>query len=199
MTTPAANLIPAPTLTTARLFLRAFVLADAPVVAALVGDRAVAEMTLNIPHPYESAMAEEWIAAGSGVEGDEHRFAIVRRDDEALIGAMGLVVTPRHARAELGYWIGRPYWNQGYCTEAGRAVLGYGFLSLGLHRIMADHFARNPASGRVMQKLGMQREGLAREHVRRDEEFIDIVRYAILRQDWRAHVAAPATAPGGKG
>ena len=61
-------------------------------------------------------------------------------------------------RAELGYWIGVPWWNRGYATEAGRALLDFGFGTLGLHRIMAHHMMRNPASGRVMQKLGMTRD-----------------------------------------
>ena len=146
-----------PTVQTARLVLRPFSMGDAPAVQALVGERDVASTTLNIPHPYEDGMAERWI--GTHQErfdrGESLIFAIVRRIDDDLIGAISLAVSARHARAELGYWIGKPFWNQGHCTEAARAVVRYGFEVLGLERVLARHLPRNPASGRVMQKLGI--------------------------------------------
>jgi RimJ/RimL family protein N-acetyltransferase len=85
----------------------------------------------------------------------------------------------------MGYWIGAPYWNRGYATEAARAVLRFAFDTVGLHRIYATHFTRNPASGRVMEKTGMQREGVWREHLMRGERFEDAVVYGILREEWR--------------
>ena len=99
-----------------------------------------------------------------------------------MIGAVGLRIEREDQRAELGYWIGRPYWNQGYCTEAARAVLDFGFEQLGLNRIYASHFTRNPASGRVMQKLGMTHEGRLRQHVRKWDAFEDVEVYAVLRE-----------------
>jgi RimJ/RimL family protein N-acetyltransferase len=174
-----------PTLETDRLRLRPFRQSDAPDILRLVGDREVAATTLRIPHPYEEGMAEAWLAVqeeeleqGRGVH-----FAILRRSDEAFVGAIGLSLQSEHARAELGYWIGRPYWHQGYATEAAAAVIRYGFDVLGLNRILAHHMARNPASGRVMQKLGMQREGLLRQHVWKWGQFEDVVVYAILREE----------------
>ena len=77
-----------------------------------------------------------------------------------------------------------PYWKQGYCTEAARAVLRYGFETRGLNRIGARHLARNPASGRVMQKLGMHYEGTRRQHVLKWGVFEDIVLYAILKSEY---------------
>ena len=100
----------------------------------------------------------------------------------------------RFDRAELGYWIDRPYWNQGYCTEAGRAVLWYGFTELNLNRIHAYHLSRNPASGRVMQKLGMTREGLLRQHAKKWGKYEDIVEYGLVRQDWMESSEQPAAA-----
>jgi RimJ/RimL family protein N-acetyltransferase len=147
----------------------------------------VADTTVNIPHPYEAGMAETWIAGrdeeyarGAGVT-----FAITDGKTGALLGAIGLHLQPRFRRAEMGYWIGAPYWNRGYATEAARAVLGFGFETVGLHRIYAAHFTRNPASGRVMEKTGMQREGVWREHLMRGERFEDAVVYGILREEWR--------------
>lgn len=93
-------------------------------------------------------------------------------------------INQRHRRAEMGYWLGVPYWNRGYMTEAGRAMLAYGFGELELHRIHARHFTRNPASGRVLRKLGMTYEGTQREHVQKGEGFEDLANYGILRREW---------------
>ncbi len=175
-----------PILETPRLLLRPFTLSDAPAVQRLAGDAAVADTTLNLPHPYPDGAAEAWIAThGPQHEaGEADTFAIVRRDDGALLGAISLLHTRRFNRAELGYWVGRPYWGQGICTAAGQAVLRYAFRDLGLRRVHAIHLARNPASGRVMQKLGMTREGLLRQHARKGEQYEDLVVYGLLREEW---------------
>jgi RimJ/RimL family protein N-acetyltransferase len=89
-----------------------------------------------------------------------------------------------HKRAELGYWIGVPYWNHGYASEAARRVVNWGFQYLGLNRIYAQHFADNPASGRVMQKIGMQYEGTLRQPFIRLGEARDSVCYGILKDEW---------------
>ena len=86
-------------------------------------------------------------------------------------------------RAELGYWIGVPSWNQGYATEAAAAVVSYAFGELNLHRVWAQHLARNAASGRVMQKIGMQHEGRLRQHARTNGIPEDLESYAILRDE----------------
>jgi ribosomal-protein-alanine N-acetyltransferase len=178
-----------PTLKTERLILRPFIPEDAADVQRLAGDRAIADTTLNIPHPYEDGMAEEWIS-GHQEMFDEDKgltLAVTAKDGGHLIGAISLMgINRRFSRAELGYWIGRPYWNKGYCTEAGRAVLGYGFEELSLNRIFASHFARNFASGRVMVKLGMQREGCLRQQVRRWDQYEDMVYFGILSGEWRS-------------
>lgn len=131
-------------------------------------------------------MAEAWIArhAPAFEAGELASFAIIRTDDDELIGAIGLTIDRSHLRAELGYWIGVRYWNQGYATEAARAILSCGFDELGLNRIYAVHLVRNPASGRVMQKVGMQREGRLRAHVRKWDRFEDVDAYGILADEW---------------
>lgn len=166
--------------------LRPFAPTDAPRVCELAGDRAVADTTANIPHPYEPGMAEAWIAthAPAFAEGKLATFAVVPRDATQVFGAVGLIITPEHNRGELGYWIGRPYWNRGYVTEAARAVIAYGFDTLNLHRVFATHIARNAASGRVMQKLGMTREGEMREHIRKWDTLENMVVYGLLRSEW---------------
>lgn len=177
-----------PTLQTERLTLRPFHLDDAPIVRKLAGAREIASVTQNIPHPYEEGMAEAWISTHQPLfeEGKLCNFAIVVRDGAQLVGAIGLNVSRLHNKAELGYWIGVPYWRLGYCTEAAQAVIRYGFRVMGLNRILARHLKRNPASGRVMQKLGMSREGLMRQDIVKWGTYEDMVCYGLLRQDVEA-------------
>lgn len=174
-----------PTLNTARLLLRPFCTSDADDVQRLAGDRAVVDTTLNIPYPYEDGMAEKWISNHRDwfEQGKQAVFAITLQSDGVLLGAIGLRITPDDQRAELGYWIGKPYWGQGFCTEAARAIIGFGFECLELNRIYAHHFARNVASGRVMQKVGMSHEGHLRQHVKKWDAFEDLELYAVLRTD----------------
>jgi RimJ/RimL family protein N-acetyltransferase len=176
-----------PMLETSRLILRPFAITDAPVVQRLAGVREVAKTTLSLPFPYEDGMAEAWISRHMEgyAKGQFTTFAVVQRDDNAMCGGMGLVLEAEHNRAEMGYWFGVPYWGRGYATEAGHAVLRYGFETLGLNRIFAMHFKQNPASGRVMQKLGMNYEGSQRQHIFKWGEYIDVELYGILESDWR--------------
>jgi RimJ/RimL family protein N-acetyltransferase len=174
-------------LQTDRLVLRPFLPSDAVSVRELAGDFAIADTTAAIPHPYPEGAAEQWIGSlpNQIEEGRLAVFAIVRREGDLLIGAIGLHdIDTTHKRAELGYWIGVPYWGQGYCTEAASAVLEYGFARLSLHRIYAYYFKRNPASGRVLEKCGMQREGCLRQHLKRWDRFEDLMQYGILHKEW---------------
>jgi ribosomal-protein-alanine N-acetyltransferase len=175
-----------PTIKSERLLLRPFVLSDAKRVQFLAGNKAIASTTLHIPHPYEDGMAEEWIGTHQeGFEkGELFNFAIELWASKELIGAIGLVVNDEHAHAELGYWIGEPYWNQGYCTEAAFEVLRYGFEEIGLNRIYAMHLSRNPASGRVMEKVGMLHEGCRRQHFQKWGIFEDVEFYGIIGIDF---------------
>jgi RimJ/RimL family protein N-acetyltransferase len=179
-----------PSLGTARLTLRPFTLDDAPVVRELAGAWEIAETTATIPHPYEEGMAEAWISTHQAAfeRGEAVTFAVVRRMDDLLVGAIGLEISPTHSMAELGYWIGKPYWNHGYGTEAARVVLGYAFEVLDLNRVHARHMTKNPASGRVMQKVGMAYEGTSRQSIFRWGQFEDAANYAILRDEYDTSV-----------
>jgi RimJ/RimL family protein N-acetyltransferase len=175
--------MPRPTLTTERLVLRPFVLADAPAVQRLAGDREIAANTLLIPHPYPEGAAEEWIK-GHDEQSPNQIFAISLRGVGEAIGAIGLHVERKHERAEIGYWLGVPYWGYGYTTEAARAVVDYAFAEGGINRVFAYHFTRNPASGRVLLKIGMQAEGTMRQHIVKWGERVDVDCYGIVRADW---------------
>ena len=177
-----------PIIETKRLLLRPFALADASTVQRLAGDHAIADTTLNLPHPYADGMAENWISghAEAFAKGVGLTLAIVMRTSRKLIGTISLMGIAKGHQGEMGYWIGKPYWNQGFCTEAGDALLRYAFMDLGLIRVHASHFSRNPASGRIMRKLGMQHEGIRRKHIKKWDKYEDLELYGILKEDWTA-------------
>ena len=176
-----------PTLRTARLLLGGFAVDDAAELARLAGAREIADTTLAIPHPYQLQDALSWIewqnSDGATVSVD---FAIRLLPRRQLIGSIGLRdIDTHHSQAELGFWIGKDWWGQGYAREAARAVIQFGFESLNLNRICAHHMTRNPASGRVLMAAGMQREGLLRQRVRKWGIYEDVVLYAVVRDDWK--------------
>lgn len=175
-----------PRLKTKRLILKPFILDDAPDVQRLAGDRAIAATTTNIPHPYEDGAAEAWIATHQDEfdDGMTVTLAITLKEDNSLIGAIGLNIRKEHENGELGYWVGKPYWNQGYCTEAAEAVLEYGFRILNLNRIYATYMNDNPPSGRVMEKIGMKYEGRLRQHMKKWGKFKDLKIYSILKDEY---------------
>jgi len=175
------------TLKTERLFIRSFTLDDASDVQQLAGDRIIADTTRIVPHPYVDGMAEEWIRSHypPGPESDAIELAITLQTDRTLIGAISLVeINRQDSRAELGYWIGKPFWGKGYCTEAAAELLAYAFETVGLNRVSARHLARNPASGRVLEKIGMRHEGCLRQHNKKWEAFEDVVVHGILAAEW---------------
>lgn len=171
---------------TQRLTLRPFELSDAKTVQELAGDLSVSDTTLNIPHPYKDGMAEEWISTHKPrfESGEEIVYAIVLKSSNALIGAIGLTIDKRFNRSELGYWIGKNFWHKGYCTEASKALIEHAFIHFNFHKIIATHITRNPASGRVMQKIGMKLEGTLKEHVIKWDRYEDINTYGILKSAW---------------
>lgn len=178
---------PAVVLETPRLRLRPFELGDAADVVRLAGEREIAATTRQIPHPYELPMAQQWLASlpEASQRGELLNFAITLKTSGELAGSIGLILNQADHHGELGYWIGKPYWDVGYATEAARAVVDHAFLVLKLHRLFAHHFSRNAASGRVMQKLGMKCEGYMREHRYKFGHYEDLVIYGMTAGDYR--------------
>lgn len=174
---------PQPTLETERLVMRPFCDRDANAVQSLLQSREIAANTASIEHPYPEGAAALWIAthAGCWARGESAVFAMVERHQrEQVRGAIGLEIHARDENAELGYWVGEPWWGRGYATEAAEAVLQFGFSVLGLRKIYAHHHAKNPASGRVMQKVGMEQEGYMKCHVKKWGRFEDVIYYGKL-------------------
>lgn len=175
-----------PTLYTERLILRPFVLDDAANVQRLAGDKDIAATTCAIPHPYENGMAEEWINTHLEVfqNGKGINLAIALKDTETsskseLIGAISIEIDKMDKIGELGYWIGKPFWGCGYCTEAAKVILTYAFEVIKLNSIHAFYLKSNKASERVLQKIGMQFEECFHKSVEKWGVVQDLVKYNI--------------------
>ena len=116
--------------------------------------------------------------------GEYFDWALVNKAQNKMIGTCGFVsFDTSNNSAEIGYVISDAYWGRGYATEAVRRVIEYGFEELGLNRIVARHIVGNDRSGRVMQKCGMQFEGIQRRAMYIKEKYRDIAQYAVLRTD----------------
>mgnify|MGYP005847983909 CR=1 FL=1 len=162
-------------LETARLTLRPPVDADAPRLAALSSDLRVARMVSRIPHPDTEAQVLDFLAgaraAGAVV------FAV---DDGEAIGMAGL------EKGEPGYWIAPAAWGRGCATEAAGALLAHGFGALGMDRVRAQVFADNPASARVLAKLGFRPVGRTTARSLAREAEVEAVELVLDRTDWEA-------------
>jgi ribosomal-protein-alanine N-acetyltransferase len=128
----------------------------------------VSEFLLHMPHPYDRrgrrrlgprSAIDDWQIGGSPT------WAVTRRRDRRVVGAVWLRWAPRHDRAELGYWLGRRSWGHGYAREAAAAAVGFGFDVLGVHRVFAQHLDGNLRSAAVLEAIGMAFEGVRRGHV----------------------------------
>lgn len=187
-----------PVITTNRLELRPFTQADALMVRQLAGDERVGGQIPHIPHPYPENVAEDWIASHDQLasEGMEFIWAITAADSRALMGAISLNRAGGPHCSEMSYWIGVPFWEQGYMTEAVRALVNWAFTNTEMVRIQAHHSVVNPASGRVMLKSGMQREGLMPKRLLLNGEPTDVVHYSALKDNWPPSTPEPTESLG---
>ena len=169
---------------TRRLILRTYTIADIPDLLPLIGAREVAATTLRIPHPYTQKDAEDLVAHAQ--DSDGVRLAVRLKESSRFVGGVGLRLELDHHRAELGYWIGVPYWGNGYAKEAAEAVVRYAFDELQLNRLYASHVPNNPASGNILLKLGLKPEGYLRGHILKWGQYQDLVLYGMLKEDLKS-------------
>lgn len=172
-------------LVTERLVLRSFQLADAQRVQSLANDKRIYNTTARVPFPYETEMAEQWIKSHDKLFDNRCsvNFAIVTKPEQLLIGTVGLEIDSNNKKAELGYWVGVDYWNQGYCTEAALECVKYGFQELGLIRIEGICMTKNIASEKVLKNIGMKREGVLRSYMLKNDISEDVYIYSVLNDD----------------
>lgn len=172
-----------PTLTSKRLTLGELRWQDISRIVEYAGNEKIAATTLNIPHPFREEHAIAWIyrAQQGFAQRDQFVFGIYLQTTGEFIGDVGLYIHRRFRRGALGFWIAEPFWGQGYATEAVGAVIRFGFDTLNMHKIVAAHFSDNPASGRVLAKNGMVREGEFRDHVLKRNTFKDVIQHGLVR------------------
>ncbi|MCU5066559.1 MULTISPECIES: GNAT family N-acetyltransferase [Bacillus cereus group] len=175
------------TIETERLILRSLQLYDALVIEKLAGDYDVAKTTLSIPHPYPKGSAKDFITHMIQAEIDKKVviFSIIDKNNTELIGVINLNLNHIHKRGELAYWVGKPYWGNGFGTEAAKTLLHYGFNELHLNKIFAAAFTNNPGSWRIMEKIGMKHEGTFKQLVVKSDEPMDITYYGILLDEYK--------------
>ncbi len=176
------------TIRTQRLVLRPLRSSDAGPITLYASDARLARMTAAIPHPYPPGAAEAYIEGSLNGRRGEEVWAIdaTPTDGEELIGALGL----KAATDELGYWVGAPYWNAGYATEAVEALVSHLFSARGLDALTAGAFLDNAASAAVLTKAGFREGGItAIWSVARGEEVPSRL-FRLARRDWEAARAA---------
>ena len=165
------------------LILRTWQAADGPALVRYANNR---KIWLNLrdifPHPYTSEEAHRWLARCAGATGEPADLAIEFARE--AIGGVGLqFFTDVHRlTAEIGYWLGEPFWGRGFATLAVKAVTDYGFATFDLHRVQATVFEWNPASARVLEKAGYTFEGRLRGSIVKHGRIGDALLYGRLRQ-----------------
>lgn len=168
---------------TKRLILKPYTMDLAERVVELAGDESVAATTF-VPHPYTLEIAEQWIAAHQEWIDNNSAFpmAMIIKDTKELVGTMTLRVDSKHDKGELAYWVGKPYWDQGFASEAAQRIVEFGLEELNLHRIWSAAISTNPASTKVMEKVGLSYEGTLKQDIYHWGEYKDIDVYGLVKQ-----------------
>ncbi len=182
---PAAYFASLPVLETSRLVLRSLKLRDAGDIFSYASDPDVARYVLWEPHR-SVADTRNYIRCIRALyrRGLPASWAVTLRESGQVIGTIGFMwYSDVNSAAEIGYSFSKSYWNKGYATEALRAVMDSVFRTLPVNRLEAQHDVRNPASGRVMEKCGMRKEGILRQRINNKGEFVDVALWSFIRAD----------------
>ena len=164
--------------------LRAWTLADAPALAKLINNKKVQDnLRDGLPFPYSEEDAKVFLSAVLASDPDQNLAFAIEADGE-LIGSISATRCANiHFRtAELGYYLGEPYWGKGFATEAVRQICDYIYRNTDIIRIFAEPFAYNTASCRVLEKAGFQLEGLLRSNAVKNGRILDMKMYARIRE-----------------
>lgn len=181
-----------PELHSERLVLNQPKWTDIPTIVSYAGNIKIVENTRSMPYPYHEEDAISWLhMVNQGFKDkDQYIFAIRLKSEDAFVGGVGLTLDKPNNRAELGYWIAEPYWNQGIASEAVGAILKFGFESLHLNKIIAVYIPTNNASGKVMIKNGMIKEAELKDHdVKRDHSiddgvYVSLIQYRLTKNEY---------------
>ena len=170
-----------------RVYLRPLAKKDAKALAKLANDRSISRWTM-VPRPYGLKDALDFIKKTQKKIRKKEAFELgmfLKKTNEFMGMCSIININKKNKAAEIGYWIGKPFRNKGYTTEAAKLMIDYGFKKLRLYRIQTSHAAGNKASGRVINKLGFKFEGLLRKHVVSGlGKRLDSVTYSILKPEY---------------
>ncbi len=172
-----------PELRSKRLRLGKISVNDIPEIVVCANNKTISDNTLNLPYPYSEDDAVFWMnmQINGYKNNNKYIFGIYINQSNKFVGGIGLHLDLPHSKAELGYWIAEHFWNNGIATEAGKCLLDFGFNRLQLNKIYATCFVCNPASERVLKKLGMVHEANLKQHYYKQGSFLDAKQYAILQ------------------
>ena len=177
-------------LDTTRLILRAPIMDDAPAIARLAAEWEVVRYTAGMPHPYTIDMARAWIEQRT--DDDDFTFAIERRGDGAYLGSIGFEPEPGKRQGVLGYWLGKPYWGQGYASEMLAATIDHAFTKFDIDQVRATVVPNNRASIRVLEKNGLRYVGAALEPAPARDGPVAVEIRALTRSEWLKRREPPA-------
>ncbi len=170
-----------------QVHLSGFRLSDKPALVRHLNDREIYDRTLRIPFPYTEAAADEWLALYAKTAEQQGRPVhwAIRSAYDALIGGCGFsgfqADKSQSHRAEVGYWLAKPFWGRGIMTAVVQRLCQHAFEVFGLAKITAHVHPHNSASARVLEKCGFQEEGYLRKHFLKDGQFIDARLFGLLR------------------
>ena len=167
---------------TDRLYLRLFEINDAEIVKEHCNNINIYKTTLYIPYPYTLDDALSWMEnhKKNFDEDRSYEFAITHKESGDLLGAISLSNNQKFKNGELAYWIAEKYWGNGYGTEAAQAIIKFAFEEKKLHKVFARYFKSNPASGKIMKKIGMEQEGLLKDQIIKDGKYEDLFYFGII-------------------
>jgi RimJ/RimL family protein N-acetyltransferase len=178
---------------TARLVMRAPAKRDLDGVVKLANNIKVAEMTATIPHPYTRKDAESWLEKVSSGRG----YSLVlyaKAEKRTLVGVAGFGHRGEESNPEIGYWIGEPFWRQGFATEASRALIDHAFTETEIDALSASCRVQNDASRRVIEKCGFSWVSTGLNQVKALGASVPVDRFVLSRRTWESLRAWGATA-----
>lgn len=172
---------------TDRLIIREYKKSDIDGFLRVIRQKEILATTCGIPENYSRRRAKWWLRMirKNRIYNMAYEYAVILRENGEYIGNVGIInIDQRHFHADISYYIDRDYMNMGYATEASQAMIGYGFLELGLKKINGVCMSLNIPSRRVMEKIGMTYEGTLRKDLYKDGAFFDLDRLSILREEY---------------
>ncbi|MEM6388147.1 MAG: GNAT family protein [Pseudomonadota bacterium] len=175
-------------LATPRLVLRAPAMADATALVSLANNRNIADNLMSMPHPYRTKDAENWVKTAHAMpKATGARFGIYLKEPSGtFIGATGWGPVPGLDLPQIGYWIGEPYWNNGYATEAVKTIIDHAFKSSEIDEVGCGCRVTNAASRRVIEKCGFQYDGLGMVNSLSRQGAMPILKFRLDRGAWES-------------